>query len=68
VAKKGLDLNPGPISSTFYEQLLGVQIPKVQKKTVKLSVFFVLVGSAHVKAAHGTLMKLTPGIPISKLG
>jgi len=29
------------------------------KKTVKLSVFFALSGSAHAKAAHRTLMKLT---------
>jgi len=31
------------------------------KKTVKLSVFFTLLGSAQAKAAHGMLMKLTPG-------
>jgi len=43
------------ISSTFYEQLLRTQIPKVQK-----DVFFVLTGSANAKAARETLMKLTP--------
>jgi len=32
--------------------------PKSAKKTVKLSVVFTLLGSAHVKAAHRTLMKL----------
>jgi len=37
------------------------KVPKVQKKTVSLSAFFVLSGSAHIKAAHRTLMKLTPG-------
>ncbi len=37
--------------------------PKSAKKTVKLSVFFALSGSARVKAAHRMLMKLTPGIP-----
>jgi len=50
------------ISSMFYEQLLSAQIPKTQKKTVKSSVFLgsALLGSARVKAAHRTLMKLTP--------
>ncbi len=33
--------------------------PKSAKKTVKLSFFFVLLGSACVKAAHRMLMKLT---------
>jgi hypothetical protein len=41
----------GAISSTFLEQLFRLQILKVQKKTVKLSVFFTLLGSAHEKAA-----------------
>ena len=31
-----------------------------RKKTVKSSSFFVLSGSASIKAAHRTLMKLTP--------
>jgi len=34
--------------------------PKSAKNTVKLSVFFVLVGSACIKAAHKMLVKLTP--------
>ncbi len=34
----------------------------MQKKTVKLSVFFELLGSAHAKAACRMLMKLTPGL------
>jgi len=29
------------------------------KKTVKLSIFFALSGSAHAKAAHRTLVQLT---------
>jgi hypothetical protein len=48
-------------SSTLYEQLLVAQIPKAQK-TVKFSVFFELLGSVQAKAAHITLMKLTPGL------
>jgi len=32
-----------------------------RKETVKLSVFFSLLGSAHTKAAHKMLVKLTPG-------
>ena len=35
--------------------------PKSAKKTVKLSSFIVLLGSAHVKDAHKMLVKLTPG-------
>jgi len=34
--------------------------PKSANKTVKLSVFVALSGSASAKAARGTLMKLTP--------
>jgi len=39
--------------------------PKSAKKTVKLSVFFMLFGSVHSKAASGTLMILTPAAFIS---
>jgi len=55
------------ISSTFYEQLLHAQIPKAQKKTDNLTVFFALSGSVCVKAAHRMLIKLTPisAIPVS---
>jgi len=35
---------------------------KSVKKTVKLSIFFVLLGSACVKAARKMLLKLTPGV------
>jgi len=53
-------VNQGSISSTFYEQLLLAQIPKAQKKTYNLTVFFVLLGSALKKAAYRMLIKLTP--------
>ena len=36
--------------------------PKSAKKTVKLSVFFVLSGSELAKSVRGTLLKLTPGL------
>jgi hypothetical protein len=41
-------------------QLLRAQIPN--KQTDGLTVFFVLLGSAHVKAARKMLVKLTLGI------
>jgi len=37
-----------------------MQIQKPQKNTVKLSVFFALLGSVHVKASSKMLMKFTP--------
>ena len=36
--------------------------PKSAKKTVKLSSFFVLLGSALIKAARRMLVKLTQGV------
>jgi len=36
--------------------------PKSIKKTIKMTVFFALLRSARVKAAHKTLMKLTPAL------
>jgi len=54
--------NEVSISSTCYEQLLRAKIPKAQKKTVKLSSFFMLLGYASVKAACRTLMKLTHAV------
>jgi hypothetical protein len=50
------------ITLTFYKQLLSAQIRKMQKNTVKLSVNFALLGSAHAKAASRLLLKLTPGV------
>jgi len=35
--------------------------PESAEKTDNLTVFFVLLGSAHIKAAHKTFIKLTPG-------
>ncbi len=56
---------PGPILGVnFINVLRGAFIlsdPKSTKKTVKLLVFFSLLGSARAKAAHRKLMKLTPG-------
>jgi len=48
------------ISSTFYKQLLGVQIPKAQKDIYDLTVTFAHFGSSCIKAACKRLMKLTP--------
>jgi len=50
------------ITSTFYELLLHAQILKAQKKTAKLSAFFLLLGSSLEKVACKTLMKLTLGV------
>jgi hypothetical protein len=36
--------------------------PKIEKKNDNLTVFFALLGSVHAKAAHKTLVKLTPAI------
>lgn len=47
------------ISSTFYQQLLRAQIPNAQKDW-KLYCLFALLGSARVKAASRTLVKLIP--------
>ncbi len=54
------------ISSTFYEQLLHVQIPNAQKRlTTWLSV--ALLGSACLKIARRTLMEWTPGVKFIKV-
>jgi len=49
------------ILPTFYSKLLRKQIPKAQKNTDNLTVFFVLLGYSFIKAERKTLMKLTPG-------
>ena len=51
----------GSISPTFYEQLLRVQIPKAQKAALLDCLFFALLGTALVKTARRTLVKLTLG-------
>ena len=48
------------ISPTFYSTSRSQQIPKAQKKTVKLRSFIVLLGSVGVKDARRMLVKLTP--------
>jgi len=50
----------GSISSMFYKQFMHAQIPKAQKKYSHVVSLFALLGSAHVKSACRTLMKLTP--------
>jgi len=50
------------ISPTFYDQLSRSKIPKAQKDTYDLTVFFVLLGSSSVKAEHKMLVKLTPDV------
>jgi len=45
----------GSISSTFYEQLLHTKIPKVQRDSQVINVFFALLGPARAKAACKTL-------------
>jgi hypothetical protein len=60
VANKFTLIVLGSISTTFYEQLLRIQIPKAQKNRVKPSVFFAFLGSAQVKAARKMFMKSNP--------
>jgi len=57
----------GPISPTFYAQLLHVQIPKSAKKTDSLTVFFALLGAACVKTARPMLVKSNHGIEMGIL-
>ncbi len=52
------------ISSTFYKQLLRLQIPKVQKDSQVISLY--LSGSLYTKAAYRMLKKLTPRISLTK--
>jgi len=57
------EINPCRWPGVNFINVLLVQVPKAQKKTVKLLVFytFTLSGSARAKAARRILMKLTPG-------
>jgi len=50
----------GWISSIFYVQHLRAQIPKVQKDTEDLTVFFALLGSAHVIAVCKNVDEINP--------
>ncbi len=51
---------------SFYKQLFTHASPKSGQKIIKLSVFFALSGSACAKVACRTLMKLTPGVNLTK--
>ncbi len=42
-------------------------IPKSTKKTVKMSVFFSILGSAGAKSARRTLIKLNPGVNVNNI-
>ena len=50
----------GQFHQYVYAQLLRKQVSK-GKKLLDLTVFFVLLGSAHVKAARKMMVKLTQG-------
>jgi len=52
----------GLISPIFYAKLSLAKITKVQKYSQPPSVFFAVLGSAHIKALRNMLLKLTPGI------
>jgi len=48
------------ISSTFYVQLLRMQIPNAQKRQSSQQCRLALLGPTGIKAVRRTLMKLTP--------
>jgi len=54
-------------SQTIYKQLLLVQIPKAQKDTDELTVFFALLGSVHLKALSKHVVEIDPvfSIPLN---
>ena len=58
----------GSVSPTFYEQLLRVQRSQKRKKQLNLTVFLVLLESAHVKAARKMLVKLTRDVAMEEEG
>jgi len=60
ISLKKNDRNLGSISSTFYKQLLRMQIPKVQKKTDDLTVVLGLLGSARIKAGRQHVDEIDP--------
>jgi len=59
----GLKATPSPFLLYFWKKLLCAQIIKEQK--IKMSVFYVLLGFAGVKAARKMLVKLTQGFDLS---
>jgi hypothetical protein len=63
--RKFLDTDPFSIKGQFYQRFTTsfyASRSRKRKNTVKLSVFFALLGSVHEKAARRLLMKLTPGV------
>ncbi len=56
-----IKLTTGVNFTNFLWAALAHANPKSTKKTVQLSVFFALSGSACIRPAHRMLMKLTPG-------
>ena len=59
---KDFRLHPGVNSTNILRAAFTRADPKIVKKTVKLSSFIALLGSAHIKAARRTLVKLTPSV------
>jgi len=51
----------GSISPTLYEQLLQTKIPKAQKDTDEVTVFFLLKGSLGIKAARKHVGEIDSG-------
>jgi hypothetical protein len=58
----------GLISPTFYAKLFTRTDPKSAKITIKTSVLFALLETAHVKALCKILVKLTPCIALKRNG
>ncbi len=58
----GLEKPPGLSFINVLRTAFTLADPKRVKKTVKLSIFFTLLGSTGAKAAHRTLMKLAPDL------
>jgi hypothetical protein len=55
------------ISPTIYCKLLRLHFQKAEKNAVKPSVFFALLESLRLKAAHKMLLKLTPAVHFHQL-
>ena len=66
-SKQGFLLNLSQTRGQFHQpSMSSFYARKSQKKTVKLSSFFALLGFAHIKAAHKMLVKLTPAVAKNK--
>jgi hypothetical protein len=57
-----IKLAPGVNFTNILWAAFRLSDPKSAKNTVKFSVFFEILGSARVKDAHRTLIKLTPSL------